>query len=68
MILLNLEYNWHEQLKLLNNDIPWHSFDNILMINSIQNIYKNQDHCIQNINNLARRGCIMIIKFLDWDF
>ena len=67
MILLNLEYNWHEQLKLLNNDIPWHSFDNILMINSIQNIYKNQDHCIQNINKLARRGCIMIIKFLDWD-
>lgn len=66
-ILLNLQKNWNEQLKLLNNQIQWGSFDNILMINSIQNIYKNQDDCVSNINNLARKGCIMIIKFLDWD-
>ena len=66
-IPLNLNYNWNEQLKLLNNDIQWHSFDNILIINSIQNIFNNEKECIDNINKLARKGCIMIIKFLDWD-
>ena len=47
--------------------IRWGSYDNIVMINSIHNIYCNEEENIKNINRLAKKECIMIIKYLDWE-
>ena len=69
LVFLNIKHNWKYQLDLLNNNemIRWGSYDNIVMINSIHNIYSNEEENIKNINRLANRGCIMIIKYLDWE-
>ena len=67
VVLLNLKYNWEEQLDLLkNNKIKWGTYDNIVMTNSIQYIYDNEEKNIEYINKLAADKCVMIIKFLDW--